>query len=78
MALHDLDPVAERVFGEESRIPFDWLFLPNGITRLGEIPSKLLHVPDQKCRMRLSCRMKVRIDADMQTNAPALEPAAAG
>jgi hypothetical protein len=77
MRLHQLDPVAEGIIDIDPVIAGQRLVPPGGNATFGESRNKAGEIIDEERRMRLARRPEIRLDAEMDPDRAALEPAAA-
>ena len=75
--LHQLDPVAERVEHEDARMGLELVVVDHLRARGAAAGGEVGQPVDQKGRVRLAGRTEIVLDAEMQADAAAREPAAA-
>jgi hypothetical protein len=73
--LHEFDPIAERIINVNAMISFQRLIVPRVVSGAYQHSSESREVFDDKGRMSLSSRSKVRFDANMHLESAPLEPA---
>ena len=75
--LHELDPVAERIGDVPAIVPGERLVFDDAEPSFFQAADQAAQIGDREGRVRLLGRAEVLLDAEMDLQRPALEPAAA-
>ena len=75
IGLHEFDAVAEGIGHVDAVVPVERLVVLHGEPGCGDAPRDAAHVVDDKRRVRLCRRAKVRVDPEVNLQIPILEPA---